>query len=146
MLTKENVSDNKNIIPLEKIKIVFHPFLSLFLSHECFFFFFFEGERKKKLSIHVFPFIYSPPDWPRLPERPHRRPQQQLGTIYHDRAAGAVGTSARPQLKPEKYKVQFPHKRKKTVDKTHFCCIFKAPQRDLEIHSCCVSGLAWASP
>lgn len=30
------------------------------------------------------------------------------------------------------------------MDKTHFCCIFKAPQRDLEIHSCCVSGLAWA--
>jgi hypothetical protein len=106
LLTKENVSDNKNIIPFEKIKIVSHPFLYLFLSHECFFF---EGERKKKLSIHVFPFIYSPPDWPRLPERPHRRPQQQhkLGTIYHDRAAGAVGTSARPQLNPKNTKFGF---------------------------------------
>lgn len=133
MLTKENVSDNKNIIPFEKIKIVSHPFLYLFLSHECFFFFFFEGERKKKLSIHVFPFIYSPPDWPRLPERPHRRPQQQhkLGTIYHDRAAEAVGTSARPQLKPEKYKVQFPHKRKKKPWTRLTFVVYLKPRREI---------------
>ena len=85
--------------------------------------------------------LFISPCWLWLPERPYRHNKQALGTHLPPTTSRSGRNIGAPTSQPDIQRRPFPstvYKRKrKAYRQDSLFCIFKTPQRDLEIHSCC---------